>query len=204
MIELKKLNYDFGDLEPYIDAQTVEIHHTKHHQAYVNNLNGLIKGTNLENLNLDEILLQVDSLDSSIKNGVNNNAGGVYLHDNYFGQFSKNPSVLTGELKEKIDAKFGSFDQFLEKFKTKAATQFGSGWSALVVNKNSKDIDVVQIPNQDVAKFLKEGNIPIATLDVWEHAYYLKYQNLRPKYLDEVVNLIDWDIVTNRYLEIIK
>ncbi len=202
MIELQKLNYDLGDLEPVIDKETVEIHHLKHHQAYVNNLNGLIKGTDLENANLEKILLSINEVKEN-KAGINNNAGGVYMHNVYFGQFAKDTSKCEGELLSKIEEKFNSFDEMISIFKEKALKQFGSGWSVLVVDKEN-NLDVVSIANQDVSELLLKGLTPIATLDVWEHAYYLKYQNRRAEYLDEVVSIIDWKIVSLRYEELKK
>ncbi len=202
MIKLEELNYDLGDLEPVIDKETVEIHHLKHHQAYVNNLNGLIEGTELETKELEEILLSLNNVNEN-KAGINNNAGGVYMHNVYFGQFAKNPNECKGELLSKIEEKFKTQENMLEIFKDKAMKQFGSGWSVLVVDKD-KNIDIVAIANQDVADLLTKGLYPIATLDVWEHAYYLKYQNRRAEYLNEVVNIIDWDIVSNRFENITK
>lgn len=197
MIELQKLNYEYGDLEPVIDAQTVEIHHSKHHQAYVNNLNGFIKDTKLDSLSLEEILKEVPNL-SENKAGINNNAGGVYMHNIYFGQFSKEAKKCSSTLLAKIEEKFSSFDQMIEIFKEKALKQFGSGWSILVMDEN-KNLDIIAIANQDVSDVLLKGLTPLATLDVWEHAYYLKYQNRRAEYLNEVVSLIDWDIVQDRF-----
>ncbi len=193
MIKLEELNYDLGDLEPVIDKETVEIHHLKHHQAYVNNLNGLIEGTELANKELEDILLSLDNVKEN-KAGINNNAGGVYMHNLYFGQFSKSPCACKGILLEKIEEKYETLDKMLDIFKDKAMKQFGSGWSVLVVDEN-KNLDIVSIANQDVATLLTKKLYPIATLDVWEHAYYLKYQNRRAEYLNEVVNIIDWNIV---------
>ncbi len=202
MIELQKLAYDLGDLEPIIDKKTVEIHHLKHHQAYVNNLNGLIEGTNLESKSLEEILLSLESVKEN-KVGINNNAGGVYMHNIYFGQFSKELKTCEGSLLNKINETFGSFEEMIIIFKEKALKQFGSGWSVLVTDIKG-NLDIVSIANQDVAELLIEGKYPIATLDVWEHAYYLKYQNRRAEYLDQVVTIIDWDLVSKKYKNIIK
>lgn len=199
MIKLTELKYEFSDLEPYIDKETVEIHHTKHHQAYVDNLNKFLAEVSMSDLSLIEVLKEVPKIQEDKRGPINNNAGGVYLHNIYFDQFSKSPNPITGELEKKVVEKFGSFESMIEKLQGDALTQFGSGWSALVVNENTKDVDIVKIPNQDVAALINKNLYPIAVLDVWEHAYYLKYQNRRAEYLKEVTNLIDWAEVSKKY-----
>lgn len=202
MIKLIDLDYEVNSLEPIINKETVEIHHGKHHQAYVNNLNGLLEKADSQDLSLDEVLLNVGKFKEEFNAGINNNAGGVYMHNVYFEQFSKNPQEPTGEILDKINSAFNSYDSMLEELKDKAAKQFGSGWSALVVNGATKSLEIVQIPNQDVAKVIQSGLTPIVALDVWEHAYYLDYQNRRPEYLENVVKLIDWKKVEEKYLKI--
>ena len=200
MITLKTLNYEYSDLEPNIDAKTLEIHHSKHHAGYVANLNKFIKGTELENDNVQNILRKISSLTVDNKQGIKNNAGGVLMHNTYFNQFSKNPASASNELGDKINEDFGSFDEMIEIFKNKALTQFGSGWSVLVLNTKTKNLDIIAIANQDAVEMLTNGILPLATLDVWEHAYYLQYQNKRADYLNNVVKSIDWDNVQKHYL----
>ncbi|MFV0288998.1 MAG: superoxide dismutase [Mycoplasmatales bacterium] len=203
MINFEKIDYDFNALEPYIDEKTMEIHHTKHHQGYVNNLNNLLEGTELQDATLEEVLVKNLDLDLAVKAGINNNAGGAYLHNNFFGQFSGNVVALAGDLKDKVEEQFGTVEKMLEELKTKGATQFGSGWSALAVNTKTKELEIIQFANQNIAPFIAQGVYPIATIDVWEHAYYLNYQNLRPKYLEEVIKIIDWGIVEKRYKDLL-
>lgn len=202
MIKLIDLPYEIMDLEPIINKETVEIHHGKHHQAYVNNLNGLLEKAGVADLKLMEVLSKVGTFSAELNAGINNNAGGVYMHNVYFEQFSKTPKEAKGELLVQINKKFNSFDTMIEELKDKAAKQFGSGWSALAVDKKNKTLEIIQIPNQDVALVLNKGLVPIVVLDVWEHAYYLDYQNRRPEYLDNVVKLIDWEKAEQKYLEI--
>ena len=197
--ELPQLPYAYDALEPHIDARTMEIHHTKHHQAYTTNLNSAIQGTDLEGKSIEEILQNLDA-----KNGaVRNNGGGYYNHNLFWTILSPNGGGQpSGELADAINAAFGSFDQFKEKFNAAAATRFGSGWAWLCV-KDGK-LEVCSTPNQDntLMPFAEGcGGTPILGLDVWEHAYYLNYQNRRPDYIGAFWNVVNWDEVTRRYNE---
>lgn len=188
--ELPKLNYDLDDLSPIISKQTLEFHHGKHHQAYVNNLNNLIKGTKFENADLETIIKEADG-------GIFNNGAQVWNHTFYFETFSKNPKTEpTGKLADAIERDFGSFAKFKETFAKAAATIFGSGWAWLVKNA-SGNLEIVKESN--AGNPLRNGLTPILTCDVWEHAYYLDYQNRRPDYLDSFWKLVDWNIVEKRF-----
>jgi Fe-Mn family superoxide dismutase len=188
--ELPKLKYGLDALEPYISKQTLEYHYGKHHQAYVNNLNNLIPGTEFENATLEEIILKSSG-------GIFNNGAQVWNHTFYFDQFNKNGySEPLGELKDAIDKAYGSFESFKELFSKAAATLFGSGWVWLVVNKEGK-LEIVQTSN--AANPMTEGKKPILTCDVWEHAYYLDKQNLRPKYVEDFWKVVDWKIIAERF-----
>lgn len=188
--ELPKLPYAYDALEPIISKQTLEFHHDKHHAAYVNNLNNLIQGTEFENANIVDII-------SKSSGGIFNNAAQVWNHTFYFEQFGKDKvAEPQGQLAEAIKASFGSFDEFKEKFSTAAKTLFGSGW-AWLVKKTNGSLDIIQTSNAENP--LKDGLIPILTCDVWEHAYYLDYQNKRPDYISSFWNIIDWEVVSGRY-----
>ena len=195
--ELPSLPYAFDALEPYIDAQTMEIHHGKHHGGYVSKLNAAIEGTGLAGKSIEEIMKSVGNSSP----GVRNNGGGHYNHSLFWTIMSPdgggNPS---GNLADAIDKKFGSFDKFKEEFSNAAATRFGSGWAWLCVNKNG-ELFVTSTPNQDnpVMDIAETPGTPILGLDVWEHAYYLKYQNKRPEYITAFWNVVNWDEVGNRY-----
>lgn len=193
--ELPKLPYAYNALEPYIDAQTMEIHHTKHHAAYTNNLNAAIAGTELENLSIEEIL--VKGFD---KTPVRNNAGGFYNHNLFWQTLTPNAKQQPeGELAEAIDAAFGSFESFKEEFSKAAATRFGSGWAWLVV-KDGK-LSIGSTANQDNPLMPNVGvsGFPILGLDVWEHAYYLHYQNRRPEYINAFFSIVNWDKVADLF-----
>ncbi|HRB71090.1 MAG TPA: superoxide dismutase [Flavobacterium sp.] len=195
--ELPKLPYAYDALEPHIDARTMEIHHSKHHNAYTTNLNAAIAGTDLEGKTIEEIL---NGLDLS-KAAVRNNGGGFYNHNLFWEVMSPNGGGLpTGELAEAINASFGSFDEFKAQFSKAGATQFGSGWAWLCVQKGGK-LDVCGTPNQDnpLMPGIGCGGTPILGMDVWEHAYYLHYQNRRPDYIEAFFNVINWDEVAKRY-----
>ena len=193
---LAPLPYAFNALEPHIDAKTMEIHHDKHHAAYTNNLNAAIQGTDMENMSIEEILAKgVD------KAPVRNNGGGFY-NNNLFWQIltpggSKNPD---GEVASAINAAFGSFDKFKEEFTKAATTRFGSGWAWLCVQKGGK-VEICSSANQDnpLMPGIGCGGFPILGLDVWEHAYYLNYQNRRPDYISAFYNVINWTEVGKRY-----
>lgn len=195
--ELPKLPYAYVALEPYIDELTMTIHHTKHHQAYVDNLNvALDKHPELYELSLETLLKKLDTLPADIQTAVKNNGGGHYNHSFFWPLLKVNNGALPeGELQKAIEAKFGSFVQFKDAFAAAAKTRFGSGWAWLVVNAK-KELEVVSTPNQDpVFAF----GTPILGLDVWEHAYYLKYQNRRPDYINAFFNVIDWSKVASLY-----
>ena len=189
--KLPGLPYAYDALEPIISKQTLEYHHDKHHAAYVNNLNNLVKGTEFENAELVDVILKA-------KGGIFNNAAQVWNHTFYFEQFRKNKADKpSGELLDAINASFGSFDEFKEKFSTAAKTLFGSGWAWLVKKPNGS-LDIIQTSN--AANPLTDGLIPILTCDVWEHAYYLDYQNKRPDYVGNFWNVIDWGQVAKRFV----
>lgn len=193
--ELPKLPYAFDALEPHIDARTMEVHHDKHHAAYTNNLNAAIEGTELEGLSIEEIL--VKGID---KPAVRNNGGGYYNHNLFWEIMSPNGGgEPTGELADAINAAFGSFEGFKEKFAQAAATRFGSGWAWLCV-KDGK-LEVCSTANQDNPLMPGVGceGKPILGLDVWEHAYYLNYQNRRPDYINAFFNVINWEKVAELY-----
>jgi len=188
--ELPKLNYGLEALEPYISKQTLEFHYGKHHQAYVNNLNNLILGTEFENATIDEIVMKSSG-------GIFNNAAQVWNHTFYFNQFSKGGcSEPRDEMKAAIEKAFGSFDSFKEQFTKASVTLFGSGWAWLVVNK-AGELEIVQTSN--AANPMTDGKKPIMTCDVWEHAYYLDKQNLRPKYVEDFWKILDWKIIAERF-----
>ena len=195
--QLPELGYAYDALEPNIDAKTMEIHHTKHHQAYTNNLNNAIAGTALEGKSIENILTNLD-----MKNGaVRNNGGGFYNHNLFWTVMNpEDRGHLSGELKDAIEAAFGSKDAFIDAFSKAAATQFGSGWAWLCVHKGGK-VEVCSTPNQDnpLMPGVTCGGTPILGLDVWEHAYYLNYQNRRPDYINAFFKVINWNEVERRY-----
>lgn len=201
--KLPELKYEYKALEPYIDELTMTIHHSKHHAAYVNNLNAALEGhSELQEKSLEELLTSLGSLPESIRTAVRNNGGGHYNHSLFWSIMGPNKGgEPQGELLEKINEKFGSFEKFKEAFNKAAATRFGSGWAFLVLSKDGT-LDIVSTPNQDSP--ISEGLNPILALDVWEHAYYLKYQNRRPDYISEWWNVVDWDAVSERYNNFIR
>lgn len=188
--ELPELPYSKNALEPYISEKTIEFHYGKHHQAYVNKVNNLSKGTPFENESLEEIIKKAEG-------GLFNNGAQVWNHTFYFFQFNpdggKEPK---DELKKAIEAKFGSFEKFKEEFSNSAATLFGSGWAWLVKNQNG-ELEIVQTAN--AGNPLRDGKTPLLTCDVWEHAYYLDKQNARPKYIEDFWKIIDWKVISERY-----
>ena len=195
--ELPELNYDYAALEPHIDARTMEIHHSKHHNGYTTNLNNAIAGTALEGQSITEILTQLDMDNGAVRN----NGGGFYNHSLFWSTMSPNGGgTPSGALAEAIDAAFGSFEDFKTAFSKAAATRFGSGWAWLCVHKGGK-VEVCSSPNQDNPLMPGVGcdGFPILGLDVWEHAYYLNYQNRRPDYINAFFNVIDWDAVSALY-----
>lgn len=195
--ELPKLPYAYDALEPNIDAKTMEIHYTKHHQGYTDNLNKAIAGTDLENKSIEEILKNLDMNNKAVRN----NGGGFYNHRLFWTIMSPNGGGKpTGDIAKAIDDAFGTFDKFKEEFSNAAKTQFGSGWAWLCVHKGGK-VEVCSTPNQDNPLMPNTGcgGFPILGLDVWEHAYYLKYQNKRPDYVGAFWDTINWDEVSSLY-----
>ena len=195
--ELPALPYAYDALEPNIDARTMEIHHSKHHNGYTTKLNAAISGTALENESIESIL---SSLDMSNK-AVRNNGGGFYNHSLFWEVMSPiDKGELSGELKDAILEAYGSFEDFKSAFSSAAATQFGSGWAWLCVHKGGK-VEVCATPNQDnpLMPGVSCGGTPILGIDVWEHAYYLNYQNRRPDYINAFFNVINWNEVAKRF-----
>ncbi|NPV66827.1 MAG: superoxide dismutase [Anaerolineae bacterium] len=191
--ELPPLPYDYNALEPYIDEATMRLHHDKHHAAYTNNLNAAIEGTDLANLSIEEILRKGVAV---LPTAVRNHGGGFYNHNLFWRMMSpRGGGTPTGELAKAINQTFGGFDTFKEQFSKAAATLFGSGWAWLVYA--SGRLEVSSTPNQDCP--LMEGKTPLLALDVWEHAYYLKYQNRRPEYIAAWWNVVNWDYVAELY-----
>ncbi len=195
--KLMELPYAYDALEPIIDKETMHLHHDMHHQAYVNNLNNLLEGTGFESKSIEEILTSLDKMPEAKRNGIRNNAGGVYNHDLFWLTMtpggSKEPK---GKLKEAIEKSFGSLEGLKEQFNNKGLAQFGSGWAWLVSDEDG-NLEVISTPNQDSPISL--GKKAILGNDVWEHAYYLRYQNRRGEYLNKWWDLINWDIVEARY-----
>jgi Fe-Mn family superoxide dismutase len=197
--ELPKLKYATDALEPHIDAQTMEIHHGKHHAGYTTNLNKAIEGTDHEGKTIENILINLDMDNMPLRN----NAGGYYNHNLFWEIIGPNGGGKpSGELAKAIDDYFGSFDTFKEKFSAAASSRFGSGWAWLCVHAGGK-LEICSTPNQDNPLMPKTGcgGTPILGLDVWEHAYYLKYQNRRPDYIQAFFNVINWEEVGSRYLK---
>lgn len=197
--ELPKLPYDFNALEPHIDAKTMEIHHGKHHNTYVTNLNNAVAGTDAEKLSVEDICRNISKYSAAIRN----NGGGHYNHSLFWTVMGPNKGgAPTGELAEAINKAFGSFDEFKTQFAQAATTRFGSGWAWLCV-KEDKTLAVCSTPNQDnpLMDISECKGTPILGLDVWEHAYYLNYQNRRPDYIGAFWNVVNWDEVARRYNE---
>ena len=194
---LPELPYAYDALEPHIDKETMNIHHTKHHNTYVTKLNDALEGhDDLAGKSIEEILANLDAVPESIRTAVRNNGGGHANHTLFWTLLSPNGGgEPTGELADKINETFGSFDKFKEEFANAAANRFGSGWAWLVVNNGN--LEITSTPNQDTP--ISEGKTPILGLDVWEHAYYLKYQNKRPDYISAFWNVVNWDKVTELY-----
>ena len=197
--QLPELKYAKDALEPHIDAKTMEIHHDKHHAGYTSKLNAAIEGTDLEGKTIENILSNLDITNKAVRN----NGGGFYNHSLFWDVMSPDGGgEPTGELAEAINAAFGSFEAFKDKFSSAAGTQFGSGWAWLCVHEGGK-VEVCSTPNQDnpLMPEVGCGGTPILGIDVWEHAYYLKYQNQRPAYIDAFFNVINWQEVSSRYAQ---
>jgi Fe-Mn family superoxide dismutase len=202
--ELPALSYAYDALEPSFDARTMEIHHSKHHNAYVTNLNAAIDGTGLESKSLCELLGNLDAVPSEKRAAVRNNGGGHANHSFFWTLLSANGGgAPIGELAGAIEAELGGFDTFKAAFAKAGATRFGSGWAWLIVQADGT-LAVTSTPNQDNPKmrgYVDVEGTPILGLDVWEHAYYLKYQNLRPKYIEAFWNLVDWSAAEQNYTQ---
>lgn len=195
--KLPELNYSYSDLEPYIDAMTMEIHYTKHHQAYVNNLNKAIENTDLAKLSIEDLMLNISKYSPAVRN----NGGGHYNHTLFWNILSPKPQLLpAGKLAEMINESFGSVDELKKQMNQAGATRFGSGWAWLVLTKEGKLV-VSSTPNQDnpIMDVADVRGIPIIGIDVWEHAYYLKYQNKRPDYLEAFWKVLDWKKVEENF-----
>ena len=194
--KLPSLPYAAGALEPHIDAKTMEIHHGKHHNGYTAKLNAAIEGTALEGKSIEEILGDLDMSNAAVRN----NGGGYYNHCLFWEIMGPDAGEMSSELGAAIEAAFGSFDAFKDAFSKAAASQFGSGWAWLCVHKDGK-LEVCSTPNQDnpLMKDVSCGGTPILGLDVWEHAYYLNYQNRRPDYIEAFFKVVSWSEVSKRY-----
>ena len=195
--ELPNLPYSFGDLEPHIDARTMEIHHDKHHNAYVTNLNNAIAGTDAESNSLEDLIKNIDNYSPAVRN----NGGGHFNHSLFWQVMSgQGGGQAEGDLAAAISDKFGSFDAFKDEFSKAGATRFGSGWAWLCVHPGGA-VEVCSSPNQDnpLMPGVGCGGTPILGLDVWEHAYYLNYQNRRPDYIAAFWNVINWEEVSRRF-----
>ncbi|MFV0559140.1 MAG: superoxide dismutase [Enterococcus sp.] len=194
---LPDLPYAYDALEPYIDEETMHLHHDKHHNTYVTNLNAAIeKHPELGDKSVDALISDMEAIPEDIKIAVRNNGGGHSNHTFFWEIMAPNAGgTPTGDIKDAIEATFGDFDTFKEQFKVAATTRFGSGWAWLVVNGGK--LEVVSTANQDSP--LMEGKTPVLGLDVWEHAYYLKYKNVRPNYIEAFWNVVNWDEVNKRY-----
>ena len=191
--QLPQLNYDYNALEPYIDAKTMEIHHSKHHAGYTNNLNNAISGTEFENKSIEDILKS-----QNLPDAIRNNGGGYYNHCLFWNILSPNPKKISDQFIALIEKTFGSCDEMKKQFAKAAATRFGSGWAWLCAENG--ELSICSTPNQDNPLMIGGcGGTPILALDVWEHAYYLNYQNRRPDYIQAFWNIVNWSEVEARY-----
>ncbi|MEH6421261.1 superoxide dismutase [Pseudomonas sp. CGJS7] len=202
--QLPALPYAYDALEPHIDAQTMEIHHSKHHQAYINNLNAAVQGTQYEDVPAETLIVAIDALPEALRAPVRNNGGGHANHTLFWTVMAPpergGGGLPQGELAQAIDSDLGGFDAFKEAFTKAALTRFGSGWAWLVVGADGR-LSVESSGNQDSPLMvgIGSGGVPVLGLDVWEHAYYLKYQNRRPEYIAAFYNVVDWAEVARRY-----
>ncbi len=194
---LPKLNYKYNALEPFIDEQTMTIHHSKHHQAYIDKLNAALgKYPDLQNKSAHELITDLASVPEDIRTAVRNNGGG-HVNHSFFWEILRKDVKAKGEVIDAINGKFDGFDSFKTQFSNAAASQFGSGWGWLVLNEG--ELEIMATPNQDSP--LSAGKTPILGIDVWEHAYYLKYQNRRPEYISAFFNVVNWEKVNELYLQ---
>jgi len=198
--EVPPLPYGYDALEPYIDTQTMQLHHDKHHAAYVNNLNAALKDqAQFASMNVDELMRHINDVPESIRTAVRNNGGGHSNHSMFWQIMGPNAGgAPTGDLASAINSTFGSFDAFKAAFNDAGAKRFGSGWAWLILDQSGK-LQVISTANQDSP--LMDGNYPIMGNDVWEHAYYLKYQNRRPDYLAAWWNVVNWNVIAQRYAQ---
>lgn len=200
------LSYGYADLQPHIDELTMVTHYTKHHAAYTNNLNAALdKDASLKNRSIEDILLHLDTIkDEALRTSVRNNGGGYANHNLYFATLSPYATLSpTGILERRITQEFGSLDALKDELSKQAAGRFGSGWAFLVAHTDGK-LSVVNTPNQDTPLMTKDGGVPILGIDVWEHAYYLKYKNVRADYIKAFWSVLDWAEVQKRYEQVIK
>mgnify|MGYP001597438095 CR=1 FL=1 len=201
MFTLPKLPYAYDALEPYIDAKTMEIHHTKHHQAYIDKLNAAVKGTPFEHTDVHELLKKLNTIPENIRTAVRNHGGGHANHSFFWNVMGpKCGGIPTGKIAEAITKTFGSFDKFKEEFANAGLNRFGSGWAWLVVDKGK--LVMMSTGNQDSP--LSEGKVPVLGVDVWEHAYYLRYMNKRADYLAAFWNVVNWEKVEENYRTVLK
>ena len=194
--ELPALPYAYSALEPFIDAKTMEIHHSKHHQAYITKVNAALEGSGLENMPIDELCANLDEIPENIRAAVRNNGGGHANHSLFWKILSTEDSSPSSPLLEAINNTFGDMNGFETEFSDAAATRFGSGWAWLIKNEDGS-VAVTSTPNQDNP--IMDGKTPILGLDVWEHAYYLNYQNRRPDYIAAFFKIINWSVVSSLY-----
>lgn len=196
MFQLPKLAYDYAALDPHIDAHTMELHHSKHHQAYIDKLNTVLEEhPEIQNIDIADIIKNLSDIPESIRTAVRNQGGGHLNHSMFWEMMSPNGGGKpTGDLLQKINHHFSSFDTFREKMEATATSRFGSGWAWLV--RSNDTLEIIDTPNQDSP--LLEGKTPLLGLDVWEHAYYLKYQNRRPEYIQAWWNVVNWEDVSRR------
>jgi len=198
---LPKLPYDYNALEPYIDEQTMTVHHTKHHQAYIDKLNGAIKGTKFENMDIDEVLKKINDVPENIRTVVRNHGGGHSNHSFFWKVMAPNAGAEPhGNVGDAIKHTFGSFEKFKEEFTNAGLNRFGSGWAWLV--SEHEKLSIMSTPNQDSP--IMEGKTPILGVDVWEHAYYLRYMNKRADYLAAFFNVINWKEAEENYKHAMK
>lgn len=200
MFQLPKLDYGYDALKPHIDQQTMEIHHQKHHQGYIDKLNAAIENTQYQDWSIEDLMQKFDQLPQNIQTSVRNNGGGHYNHSLFWKSLTPQSNSPEGLLAEKIQQSFGGQDQFQEQFSQAAASRFGSGWAWLVFN-DQNELKVLSTPNQDNP--LMQGKIPLLGLDVWEHAYYLNYQNRRADYIEAFWSIVNWDEVSRRYEKVL-
>ncbi|MFV0395988.1 MAG: superoxide dismutase [Coprobacillaceae bacterium] len=204
MFKQYKLPYGYQELEPHIDALTMETHYSKHHATYTKNLNDAANKAGVSDKEITEILGNLDAIkDEALRKAIRNNGGGFYNHNLYFSTITPSGKALTGELANAINKYFGSFEAFQEKFSALALGQFGSGWAWLSVNK-AGELKLSASPNQDNPIIEGTDFVPILGIDVWEHAYYLKYKNVRAEYIKEFYQVIDWNAVSNNYNAVVN